>query len=96
MELRDMTVDKLLIGQYLQDKKIAASFAQYYDLFRKYRSDYQIDEILGGKAIDSIRQRALAAKFDERLALVGLMPGYVAPGCAAGDGSGCSCYAAYD
>ena len=72
-ELRDMTVDKLLIGQYLQDKKIAASFAQYYDLFRKYRSDYQIDEILGGKAIDSIRQRALAAKFDERLTLVGLM-----------------------
>ena len=72
-ELRGMTVDKLLIGQYLQDKKIAASFAQYYNLFRKYRSDYQIDEILSGKATDDIKQRALAAKFDERLALIGLM-----------------------
>lgn len=72
-ELRGMAVERLLIGQYLQDKKIAVSFAQYYDLFRKYRSDYQVDEILDGKAPEGIKQRALAAKFDERLAFIGLM-----------------------
>lgn len=72
-ELNDIRVDKLLISQYVQDAKIAADFAQYYDLFCKYRSDYQVASILEGKASDEIKQRALNAKFDERLALIGLM-----------------------
>lgn len=72
-EQNQILVDKLLVGQYLQDAKIAAAFAQYYDLFRKYRSDYQIPSILDGSASDEIKKRALHAKFDERLALIGLM-----------------------
>ncbi|MGN0778618.1 MAG: ATP-binding protein [Aristaeellaceae bacterium] len=72
-ELNGIGVDKLLIGQYLQDEKIAADFAQYFDLFCKYRSDYQVTSILEGKASDDIKQRALHARFDERLALIGLM-----------------------
>jgi hypothetical protein len=44
----------------------------YYDLFQKYKSDYQVDKILSGKASDEIKSRAKAAKFDERLALLGL------------------------
>ncbi len=72
-EQNQIPVDKLLVGQYLQDAKIAAEFAQYYDLFRKYRSDYQVPSILDGSASDEIRKRALHAKFDERLALIGLM-----------------------
>src|SRR5699024_974283 len=47
--------------------------AVYYDLFNKYRSDYQVDKILAGKATKAIRQRASAAKFDERLSLLGLL-----------------------
>ncbi len=62
-----------LIAQYLQNKKIAKDFAIYYDLFVKYRSDYQVDTILSGKADDAIRQRAKNAKFDERLSLLGLL-----------------------
>lgn len=72
-EYNGIKVDGLLISQYLQDKKIAREFAQYYDLFRKYRSDYQVDSILAGKASDEIKQRALKAKFDERLSLISLM-----------------------
>lgn len=72
-EQNQILVDKLLVSQYLQDAKIAAAFAQYYDLFRKYRSDYQVPSILDGSASDEIRKRALHAKFDERLALIGLM-----------------------
>ena len=53
--------------------KIAKEFAVYYDLFNKYRSDYQVDKILAGKATKAIRQRASAAKFDERLSLLGLL-----------------------
>ena len=72
-EMNKIPVDKLLISQYLQDGKIAADFAQYYDLFCKYRSDYQVASILEGKASDEIKQRAKKAKFDERLALIGLL-----------------------
>lgn len=68
-----LTVDGKLVGQYLQDRKIAKDFAVYYDLFNKYRSDYQVDSILAGEATDQIKQRAQDAKFDERLALLGLI-----------------------
>lgn len=66
-------VDEALVRQYLQNRKIAKSFAIYYDLFNKYRSDYQVDAILAGKEDASIKTRAKEAKFDERLALLGLM-----------------------
>jgi len=72
-EKRGRTVDEKLVGQYLQNKKIAKDFALYYDLFNKYRSDYQVDSILAGKASAEIKERAKAAKFDERLALLGLI-----------------------
>ena len=72
-EKNSIPVDLPLIGQYLQNKKIAKEFSIYYDLFNKYKSDYQIETILSGKADDKIKARAYAAKFDERLALLGLL-----------------------
>ena len=72
-EQNDLKVEEKMIGQYLQDRKVAKSFAAYYDLFNKYKSDYQVDDILSGKASEKIRNRAKAAKFDERLSLLGLM-----------------------
>ena len=72
-ELHNITVDQNLIEQYLQNPKTAKEFAIYYDLFNKYKSDYQINEILAGKATNDIKKRAKEAKFDERLALLGLM-----------------------
>ncbi len=67
------TVDEKLVRQYLQNPKIAKDFAIYYDLFNKYRADYQVDRILDGKAEAAITDRAKAAKFDERLSLLGLL-----------------------
>ena len=67
------TVDEKLVRQYLQNPKIAKDFAIYYDLFNKYRADYQVDRILDGKAEATITDRANAAKFDERLSLLGLL-----------------------
>ncbi|MDE6621756.1 MAG: AAA family ATPase, partial [Lachnospiraceae bacterium] len=72
-EQKDFPVTEQLVLQYLQNKKIAKSFAVYYDLFKKYRSDYQVDKILAGKAGKEIVGRAKAAKFDERLSLLGLL-----------------------
>lgn len=72
-ERHKMAVDEDLIGQYLQNRQIAKDFAAYYDLFNKYRSDYQVDSILAGKASAGIKDRAKSAKFDERLSLLGLI-----------------------
>ena len=72
-EQHGIAIDEKLVAQYLQNKKIAKEFAIYYDLFNKYRSDYQVDKILAGNAPAEIKDRAQVAKFDERLALLGLM-----------------------
>ena len=72
-EQHGITIDEKLIAQYLQNRKIAKEFAIYYNLFNKYRSDYQVDKIMAGNAPESIKDRAKVAKFDERLALLGLL-----------------------
>ena len=72
-EKQDLPVDELLISQYIQNPKISRSFAIYYDLFKKYRSDYQIEQILAGAVSEDMIQKAKAAKFDERLTVLGLL-----------------------
>ncbi len=72
-ERHSLPVDESLTAQYLQSPRIARDFAAYYDLFRKYQADYQMDKILSGKATDEIKNRAAEAQLDERLALIGLM-----------------------
>ena len=66
-------VDIRLIGQYIRNRRIAAEFATYYELYIKYRSDYRIPEILEGKPLPDIEARAAAAGFDERLTVTELL-----------------------
>ena len=68
-----LPVDSHLVKQYLQKPDIARSFALYYDLFQKYRADYQVNDILVGKAGNEIKTRAKEARFDERIALLGIL-----------------------
>lgn len=72
-EKNGLPVNEILVSQYLQNKTIAKSFAVYYDLFNKYKSDYQIPKILNGEVGNDIIVRAQNAKFDERLSLLGLL-----------------------
>ena len=72
-EEHNIKVDLLLIQQYLQNETVAKEFAVYYDLYNKYRSDYQVEDILAGCASETIYQRAKGAAFDERLSLLGLL-----------------------
>jgi len=72
-EQHGFPVNEKLVIQYLQEEKIAKNFAIYYDLFNKYKADYQVDTILAGKANDEIKSRARSAKFDERISLLGLL-----------------------
>ncbi len=65
--------DIRLIQQYLRNRRIAGDFSVYYELYSKYREDYHIDSILNGDVSDDVRDRAEAAQFDERLAVLGLL-----------------------
>lgn len=72
-ERNQLSVDHYLIEQYLQDETIARDFSHYYQLFHKYRSDYNITAILKGAATNEVKERAKASPFDERLSLTALM-----------------------
>ncbi|MGN0648853.1 MAG: ATP-binding protein [Oscillospiraceae bacterium] len=72
-EMNGFEVDGELVCQYVQDRKICTDFTAYYDLFNKYKSDYQIDSILDGTASAKIKSRAAKARFDERIMLMGLL-----------------------
>lgn len=70
-ELR-IPVTKDFVIQYLQDEEIAGDFANYYELYNKYRNIYRIPEILDGTVeieADSIKD----APFDEKLSFIGLL-----------------------
>ena len=65
--------DETLISQYIRNKRIARDFAAYYDLYRKYKQDYHIQEILSGQDDKTVLERAKKAGFDERISLIGLL-----------------------
>lgn len=79
-EENGIPVDQKLTGQYLQNPKVAKEFAIYYDLYNKYKLDYQIADILAGCASEEIVSRAANASFDEKLSLLGLLIDAVAAG----------------
>lgn len=72
-ELKGFDVDIILVQQYITDEDIARKFTVFYDLYRKYREDYQIEAILNNKCSAEVMQRAEKAPFDERIALMELL-----------------------
>lgn len=72
-EEEGLQVQEELVSQYIRNEKIAKEFTAYYDLYNKYKRDYQISHILAGEAPASAKKRALEAPFDERLSLVGML-----------------------
>lgn len=72
-EKNDIKVDETLISQYIHHKTVSKEFSVYYDLYNKYKSDYQIGNIVNGNATEDIKNRAMLAKFDERISLLGLL-----------------------
>lgn len=72
-EEEGLTADETLIGQYLRNERIVKEFTAYYDLYRKYKKNYHIGEILEGRTPEEALIRAKAAPFDERLSLLGML-----------------------
>lgn len=66
-------IDLDVIGQYLQFPRIAGDFANYLELYEKYRDDYQADEILSGVIRESMCSRLSRARFDEKLSVMSLL-----------------------
>lgn len=72
-EEEGLPVEEALVSQYIRNEKIAKEFSAYYDLYNKYKREYQIYQILAGQAPESAKLRAKEAPFDERLSLVGML-----------------------
>ena len=65
--------DETLVGQYLANERVVKEFTAYYELYNKYKRDYHIADILEGKAGEETVSRAKAARFDERISLLGML-----------------------
>ena len=48
-------------------------FCLYYDLYRKYQADYQVEAILRGESFDRMLAKVAHASFDERMSVVHLL-----------------------
>ena len=65
--------DRDVVYQYIQHPKIAKDFANYLELYRRYQSEYRVEEILSGTIRENVCDQAAKAPFDEKLSLVGLL-----------------------
>ncbi len=66
-------VTEEVISEYVRLPEVAEDFFAYYELYRKYKDDYGISEILRGQAPPAVYERLLHAGFDERLSVVNLL-----------------------
>lgn len=72
-EMLGKTVDREVVMQYIQYPKIAKDFANYLELYYKYQTDYQIEEIMQGRIDPILIKKVGHAPFDERLSVVSLL-----------------------
>ena len=62
-----------IIYEYLRDKDVAGDFLSFYDLYMKYRKDYEIELIMKGSVDATIYARLNNAEYDEKLILINLL-----------------------
>lgn len=67
------TVDRDVVCQYIEHPGIAKDFANYLELYGKYKTDYQIERILSGEPDERMTRRVAAAPFDEKFSVVSLI-----------------------
>lgn len=69
------TVDRDVIYQYIQHRTAAKDFANYLELYYKYKQDYQVEDILKGEWSKTAVEKVKAAPFDEHLSVISLLNG---------------------
>ncbi len=60
-------------AKYIQFPKIAKDFANYLELYYKYRDDYQVEQVLEGHISEAAVDKLQRASFDERISVVSLL-----------------------
>ncbi len=68
-----LPVTEELVLQYIQYNSIARDFANYYELYNKYKEVYSIEEILKGNITQKAILKIGRAPFDEKLNVIGLL-----------------------
>lgn len=68
-------MDREVVYQYIQHRKIAKDFANYLELYYKYKADYGVEDILNGKWNTAVLQKVKMAPLDEHLSIVSLLNG---------------------
>ena len=72
-ETLGLKADREVVGQYIQLPRIARDFANYLELYGKYRKIYHVDGILTGTWKPITVRELRAAPFDEKLSVMGLL-----------------------
>ncbi|MBO4992585.1 MAG: ATPase, partial [Firmicutes bacterium] len=68
-----LKADREVVGQYIQLPRIAKDFANYLELYYKYRRTYHVEDILLGQYQQITVSELRAAPFDEALSVIGLL-----------------------
>lgn len=76
-EALDAAITADLVQQYLQKPEIARDFAAYYQLYRKYGTDYGIPDVLNGEMDSRKVEMAKGGSFEERFTVVHLVLDYL-------------------
>lgn len=71
-------VDREVAHQYLQNWEIAKEFANYLELYEKYKKDYGLEKIVQGVYGEDVLEKLKFASFDERFSIVGMLNGKLA------------------
>lgn len=71
-------VDREVAHQYLQNWEIAKEFANYLELYEKYKKDYGLEKIIQGVYGEDVLEKLKFASFDERFSIVGMLNGKLA------------------
>ena len=66
-------IERELVAQFINDDEIVKNFTAYLELYDKYESDYQIENILDKGASKELINRIQNASFDERLSVIELL-----------------------
>ena len=69
----NIPVTEDVISQYIQNPRIAKDFANYFDLYKKYRTDYDVDAVVEGRIKEVSIGRIQKASFDEKLSVINLL-----------------------
>ncbi len=72
-EQMGVQISDSIVYQFIQHRKIAVDFANYYELYIRYEKEYPIDEVLAGRFENYNLKKLSGAPFDERLSVVSIL-----------------------